>query len=190
MTFETDLPRKLFFLAVFSAGGMTKMTTKSRFIIALVLALSVIGFSAPAVLADSPVMYEIGPIYDNAVLSDMCSFPVSLSMTYTIAATDFFDQSGMLIRTHFHVFNQDTFSANGKTLVGLPYQANAEVRWNSDGTVASFYVNGVFEKVPLPNGTFNAAGRKDVTDNPFGFSLTPDNGTPGNIAGLCAALAP
>lgn len=169
---------------------MTTKTRFARFTFALALALSVIGFSASAALANPPVMYEIGPIYDSAVLTNWCSFPVSLSMTYSITATDFSDQSGMLIRTHYHIFNQDTFSANGKTLVGLPYQASVEVRWDSDGNVTSFYVNGVFEKVPLPNGTFNAAGRKNMIENPFGFALAPDNGTPGNIAGLCAALAP
>ena len=169
---------------------MNTKTKSIRSVFAMVLVICALGISTTTVLADKPIMYEVGPITDGTIISDLCSFPVSLSSTFTISGIDFVDTSGVVTRTHWHFVAQDTFSANGNTLVGIPYTYNVKVEWDSFGNPTSWYVNGVFEKVPLPDkGLFNPAGRANMTENPFGFTLSPDNGTSGNVAGFCAALS-
>ena len=162
-----------------------------RLCFVLAFLLSALGVSTTVALADKPTTYEVGPITGGAVLTDVCSFPVTLSSTFSIAGIDFVHMNGVVTKSHWHFTSQDTLTANGKTLVGIPYTYNADVYWDSAGNATGMYVNGVFENIPLPDkGHFKPAGRVDLTDNPLGFTLTPDHGNPGDIAGLCAALAP
>jgi len=168
------------------------MNTKTKFtriVFALLLALSAIGFSTSAALADRPVKYELSiPVSDT--LKNFCSFPVNIDSIYKITGTDFLDNNGVIIRSHWHMVAQDTFTANGKTLVGIPFSYNIELLWDGNN-ITSFIVNGVVEKVQLPGGgIFNPAGHTDLSATPYATFLTPDKGNPGNIDGFCAALAP
>jgi hypothetical protein len=88
--------------------------------------------------------------------------------------------------SHDHFVQQDQFSANGKTLTGIPYTGNSQC--HNNGGVWTCAAEGVLEKVPLPDGSiFIAAGRV----NPFmGFAMEPTHGAFKNLAGFCAALAP
>jgi hypothetical protein len=91
-----------------------------------------------------------------------------------------------------HVVEQDTFTANGTTIVGLPFTFSMQFHYDSGGNLTHMYVNGVFERIPLPDGSlFISAGRVDFVDHGVpGFILSPDHGNPGNLAAFCAALTP
>ena len=129
----------------------------------------------------------------TAVLTDVCSFPVTVEFTGTGTETDFFDQNGNLTRIQIHQVEQDVFTANGKTLVGLPYTFNLQVLFDPEsGEITHVFASGVASRVPLPGGDFFlTAGRVDFAAHPGAdFLLQPDVGAQGNIAGFCAALSP
>ena len=72
---------------------------------------------------------------------------------------DFFDRSGALTRVTQHVVQQDTYHANGKTLVGMPFSYDVQVLFDSSGNMTHMFANGVCEKISLPDGSrFISAG--------------------------------
>jgi hypothetical protein len=87
---------------------------------------------------------------------------------------------------------QDVFSANGKTLVGLPYNFKTALVFDrTTGELTHIYARGVASRVRLPGGDlFLTAGRIDFINHPEPFVLQPDVGAQGNIGGFCAALSP
>jgi hypothetical protein len=89
---------------------------------------------------------------------------------------------------HYHFDVQDSFSANGHTLIGDPYTANADTYFDSNGNVTNAVAQGVLTRVPLPDSApFIGAGRV----NPFnGGAFEPDYGAFQNVDAFCAALAP
>ena len=130
---------------------------------------------------------------DTIVLTGVCAFPVNVTVTVTGSQTVFTDQNGTTTRVEVHTVEQDVFTANGKTLVGLPYRTNTHVLIDPQtGEETHVYATGVVQRVPLPGGgLFLTAGRLDVTAHPgTEFFLQPDVGAQGNVAGFCAALAP
>jgi hypothetical protein len=86
-----------------------------------------------------------------------------------------------------HSAEQDTFSANGKTLVSQVYHFSLQGFFDENGDV-TVVGHGVLVRVPLPGGgVFIGAGRVDSFGN---FSLSPDHGAFKNLEGFCAALSP
>ena len=170
---------------------MTPQKKFTRFVFALLLALSALGISTSTALADQPVKSEILWPAEFDV-TDVCQFPFHLSGDVHIDATDFYDHSGTLTKTKWHVVEQDTFTANGKTLVGMPFTFNMEWTYDSEGNWTQFYSDGVAEKVPLPDGSlFISAGRIDWLTHPgVMYVISADKGNPGDVAAFCAALAP
>jgi hypothetical protein len=84
---------------------------------------------------------------------------------------------------------QDTFTANGNTLVGEPYRGTATFKFVDHELVEFTYV-GVLEKVRLPDGSiFMAAGRIDLLLNEATFVFNPDHGVARNQDAFCAALS-
>lgn len=159
----------------------------SLVVLALLLGLAVF---ASAAAADQPVTSHY-PAAGTAALTNVCAFPVTVDFTATVTETDFTDTSGKLTRVLFHGVEQDTFSANGETLVGLPYTFNVDVLFDASGNITHIYSEGVAERILLPNGSlFLTAGRSDGISNSAGFTLTPDVGTPGDVGAFCAALSP
>jgi hypothetical protein len=159
-----------------------------------ILAAAVLGAAA---LAQSAAAVE--PIRENftftdtAVLTNVCSFPVTVEFTNTGTQTLFFDQNGNLTMIQIHNVEQDVFTANGNTLVGLPYTFNLQVFFDPEsGEVTHVYASGLVSRVPLPGGDFFlTAGRVDFVDHPGEtFLVQPDVGAQGNLAGFCAALSP
>jgi hypothetical protein len=157
------------------------------------LAASLVGVTlcASAARADRPVISHY-PVSDSKLVTDLCSFPITVAESVDITETDFVNASGAITRIKLHIEEQDTFSANGKTLIGEPYTANIDIRFDSSGNVTQLYYEGVLEIVPLPDGSFfMAAGRVDLAARGFPpIVLSPDNGATVNLAGLCAALSP
>jgi hypothetical protein len=84
---------------------------------------------------------------------------------------------------------QDSFSANGKTLVGDPYPFAQTVNF-VDGVAVDAHGVGVAERVQLPSGgVFIVAGRVDIF-NANSAILAVDSGNSGNnLDAFCAALS-
>ena len=159
--------------------------------IVLAVALSTAIAVSPAAAA-KPIQTTFTYSFTGFPVIGICAFPISLDGIVNISQTDFTDSSGALTRSRSHVVQQDTFYANGKTLLGSPYTFNAEILFDDSGTMTHFFASGVIEKIPLPDGSlFIAAGRVDFLNHPGPtFVLSPDKGNPGDVAKFCGALAP
>jgi hypothetical protein len=118
----------------------------------------------------------------------LCSFPVQIDGTQTFTSTQFYDENGLITTDTARGTEQDTFSANGKTLQGNPYEFNL-VHEFVNGVLVNSWGVGISESVPLPDGgLFIVAGR--VSFNPPTIILTVDSGNSGNnVDAFCAALS-
>jgi hypothetical protein len=87
--------------------------------VVLILAMLVVLVSTSAVSADQPLKYPF-TLTGSGTITDVCSFPVDIEATSTGTETVFFDKSGAAVRVHDQVVEQDTFSANGKSLESEP----------------------------------------------------------------------
>jgi hypothetical protein len=169
---------------LFSAGR--------RAVIGRVPVLAVLMVSA-AVLAPSAAAAPVrsgGTFTQTVSLEGVCPFTITVESTITYSEMDFYDQSGTQTAALIHVVEQDVFTANGKTLTGLPFTFELQFILE-DGEFTHVFANGVVERVPLPDGSvFLSAGRLDFVNHPgAAFVLTPDVGNSGNIAAFCAALS-
>jgi hypothetical protein len=166
------------------------MMRRFRLLVLLsLLALSATGVLTHPAAAVEPTREPIDET-DTFVVTDICSFPVTITATLVGTETTFYDQSGEVTRIQIHVVEQDVFTANGETLTGLPYTFNIQVLFE-DGEVTHVYASGVVARVPLPDGTvFLSAGRLDFAAHPGSeFRIVPDVGRSGDVAAFCAALA-
>jgi len=169
---------------------MGRRSVFSKFGFSLVLALGLLAISASAALATKPEKSHVS-VDTNYQITNVCSFAFSIDSHADIFAIHYFDKSGNLIRIYNHVTEKDTFIANGKTLVGLPFVFDINALFTADGTMTSLTAVGVVEKVRLPNGKlFFSAGFVDYLAHPDEqFILTADRGISGSIPALCAALS-
>jgi hypothetical protein len=157
-------------------------------LLALAALVATASFSSTAA-ADQPTVRHFDATF-TAVLSE-CGFPVEVSSSAQLKET-IFDQSGAISKLLFQGVGQDTFSANGKTLTGVPFHLNAMFVFDSSGNVERASGQGIVEMVRLPDGSlFTTAGRVDFVARNFPpFVLVPDVGATVNLAGFCAAPAP
>ena len=119
---------------------------------------------------------------------DLCSFDVQLDFDVAINQTNFFDSAGNLTMLQQHAAEQDTFSANGKTLVSEVYHFTFQLFFDENGEVTKAVADGVLIRVRLPGGgVFIGAGRVDAFG---GFALSPNHGAFKNLDRFCAALSP
>ena len=126
----------------------------------------------------------------RATLEGVCSFPLSLTIHETGTRIRFFDESGALVKALFRITEQDTISANGKTLTGDPYSFSLQILYEN-GEITGFVTRGVQEKLLLPDGTlFLSAGVIDFIAQGVDLSFIADEGVTGDIDALCAALSP
>ena len=116
-------------------------------------------------LADKPTETEFSDATFSSVLTGVCQFDVNVDSTASGFKTDHFDRSGAVTEAFVHQVEQDTFSANGKTLTGIPFTFNLDVLFDSDGNTTHAFANGVVEKIPLPDGSLfvSAGGRTSLT---------------------------
>jgi len=102
----------------------------------------------------------------------LCPFDVTLDATQSSTQTTFYDSSGLISRRITTGVEQDTYSANGKTLIGDPYHFNF-IGDFVDGVRVDAHSTGIVQKVPLPGGgLFIVAGRLDTFNNIGGLALT------------------
>jgi hypothetical protein len=162
-----------------------------RLSVAFLVAVGAVIFALSAV-ADRPTRIPFEGVTFSSVLTDVCAFPINVDSTISGTETDYVDQSGAVTRISIHQVEQDTFTANGQTLVGTPYTVNTEVLFDSNGNVTHVFGSGLFETIPLPDGSlFISAGRADFTQHPgVTFLLSPDMGNSGNLDAFCTALSP
>jgi hypothetical protein len=156
-----------------------------------VLALSAMGVLAVSATATEPTRVAIDQTPVVTVANDVCAFPVTITSSQVGVETTFSDRNNPVARIEAHAVEQDVFTANGTSLTGLPYTFSVQVLF-ADGQLTHLYASGLMSKVPLPNGTvFLSAGRVDFTAHPGAeFLIVPDVGRSGDVAALCAALAP
>ncbi len=162
----------------------------AQFVVVLMLVLGATGISTSVALAAQPVKYDFS-FTASDTFTDYCSFPVTVEATFTGTGSEYYDKDGALTMVIYQIVQQDTFTANGKALSGMPYRYMLPITFDSAGNITGFYNNGVVEKIRLPDGSlFFSAGRTDTTDNPYTFFLIPDKGRIGDQIAFCAALAP
>jgi hypothetical protein len=157
-------------------------------VLAVVAAAAAFVGSAGAVRPDK---YD-APFQGHATMSGVCNFDVDVVYNQTGTEIDYFDKAGNLTRIHVAIVEQDVFSANGKSLTGLPFRFNLDLLFDSDGNLTHAYASGITSRILLPSGSlFFSAGRADFINHPDAeFLLSPDVGVKGNVAGFCAALSP
>jgi hypothetical protein len=163
-----------------------------RFLSSVAAAVLAAGAFAQTAAAVEPIREDVS-FTGTAVLADVCAFRVNVEFTVTGTQTTFFDQNGNITRIQIRNVEQDVFSANGKTHVGLPFTFNIQVLFDPDsGEVTHVFASGVASRVPLPGGDFFlTAGRLDFAAHPGEpFIIQPDVGAQGNLEGFCAALSP
>ena len=167
------------------------MQTWRRLFVGLAAVLGAVVFVSTAA-ADRPVKTEFSGTTFTSVMSGVCAFDVTVDSVSSGFEIDYFDRGDNLIQAQIHQTEQDVFTANGKTLTGIPYTFNLRVLFDSAGVITNVYGSGNVEKVPLPDGSvFHSAGHGYPLNHPgVVFFLSPDKGNPGNVAGFCAALAP
>jgi hypothetical protein len=165
---------------------MKRLTT----IVVVLFAAVVAAVFAPLAAANQPTIVH-KTTTQTSLLTNACSFPISVGSTMTETDRFFSDQSGTLTMANANSTEQDTFSANGKSLTGLPYTYSIHAYFDSSGNITAIYGDGVTERVPLPDGTvFHSAGRVNFSAEGSSFSVTPTVGSAVNLDGFCAALAP
>ena len=156
-----------------------------RLMIVVVVALSAAIFASPA-SAGQPTPWAISGMTATGPTSG-CSRPVLWSAKADVTGIDFFDANNKLTRQELHWLQQDTYSANEKTLVSTWYRYNTQITFDSLGT-PTLMSSGQLGRIRLPDGSlFVMAGRFEVlwvpTVSPPGLK-----GNPGNLAAFCAAL--
>ncbi len=163
-----------------------------RFVFVLVLVISVVGLSTSNALADRPEKLHLTLYPEPYTFEGVCEFPVTVTPVLDFDVIDFFDGNGKLIREADHFKEMDTFTANGKTLVSLPYQVNISVWFDSEMNLIKWTGSGVVVKIILPDGSlFVSAGRTDwLSHQDVPYILAPDRGTPVDLDRFCAELLP
>ena len=164
-----------------------------KWLVVLAAAVAVAVF-APMTVADQPNKVQIVNWASSGTLlaGAGCSFDIGVQALVNGTYTQFVDKSGATKKEQYHLVEQDTFTANGKTLAGVPFTFNVTWLYDSAGNLTNVYADGGMEKVRLPDGSlFISAGRVDFVAHGFpSFILTPDHGGTVNLDGFCAALEP
>jgi hypothetical protein len=171
---------------------MNKLLKFSRLIIALVLAVSAVGFYTSHAQAAVPVKWSFAVTFDDVLSAGtLCPFDVNVSIYYAASGQDTFDGNGNLIKDSFHQSEQDTFTANGKIVTTDLYHNYGYWLFDSSGNVIGGYVEGNFGRYRLPDGNIISVNAGRTKLNPDGgWMWSSDNGNPGDLAAFCAALAP
>ncbi len=160
-----------------------------RLLMAVTTAAALIALTAPPAFGVSPAhgsyLFEM-----DATTSDICPFDVDVHYDIQATYTQFFDQAGNQTQWIEQDLERDTFRANGKTLVGLPFRYSSQFRMDAEGNLVSYTASGGIERVPLPDGSvFWSAGRFDWIAAHVTFTITPTVGHSGDVEAFCKALS-
>ena len=86
-------------------------------VVGSVLGATLLAASAVAV---PPVKTE-GQLTQTSTLTGVCPFAVQVESKTVYRQMDYFDKNNVRTKTLVHIDEQDVFTANGKTLIGLPF---------------------------------------------------------------------
>src|SRR5688572_16175269 len=100
----------------------------ARALMAMVLMAGMAIFIAPA--AAAPPDHNDYAASGTVVWEGYCAFPVTIDLVQTGHETVASDENGTVRKIVAHIVEQDTFSANGKTLQSLPYPINFDLRFD------------------------------------------------------------
>lgn len=156
----------------------------------LIVIVALFAFAQPAE-AVPPLRITFNFTADPLILNDICSFPVVVDSVVRGTEIDYFDATGAPTMILVHQVEQDTFTANGKSLTGTPYTAEIQVLFDAQGNVTHIFASGLVERLTFPNGTlFISAGRLDFVAHPESmFLLSPDVGVTGDVDAFCNFLS-
>jgi hypothetical protein len=122
----------------------------------------------------------------------LCGFSIEIETQSSGFQTIHFNEAGSPVRFQAHITAQDTFTANGVTLVGEKYRTMIKGRI-ANGELVEVIGSGVLEKVRLADGTiFMGAGRVDFLAAEAGgvfFVVDPDSGVSKNLDAFCDTLS-
>jgi hypothetical protein len=172
--------------------GARRIAMKARGVSTVVSLLGVAAsllFTPMQARADPPIQYRNYEFTGTETLTDWCAFPVEFTGTVRGHGRDFLDKNGHIFRGSYTNHEQDTFSANGRILIGEPYTYHLEAVFDANGNLTSVVGTGITEKIRLPDGSLFVGAGWYVRPG-AGVYLVPDKGNPGNMAAFCAALAP
>jgi hypothetical protein len=97
-----------------------------------------------------------------------------------VGFTYFYDNDGVLRKRISEGTEQDTFSANSKTLVSDRYHFTFVLEFDENGVRVAYHESGFAERLQLPGGgVFIVAGRVDVLAEGGGLSWQSTRVTPG-----------
>ncbi len=141
--------------------------------------------AGPASAATTVDHYTVGDWSPEPIVVDgICDFTLTVTPHGWFTEVDRYDADGVWLGSQWTVRETDTFTANGKTLVGERYAFHGSVT----GDFSRLQITGIAEKVRLPDGTlFVSAGY--VAFPTWLFGLTPDRGAAGDVEAFCAALS-
>ena len=101
------------------------MQSWCRLIGGLAAMLGAVVFVSTAAAAP-PEKSEFSNVAFGNVLSGVCPFDVNVQSVVSGFEIDYFDGAGNIVRAQIHQVEQDTFTANGKTLTGIPFTFNLD----------------------------------------------------------------
>jgi hypothetical protein len=171
-------------------AGVTSRCRRSRTMLSLVFGamFGAMAITSGPVHASQPVREPFDDVFSFEV-DDLCDFAIMVDAHLEGANTFYVDGNDTLRRISVHVREQDTFSANGTVLVGLPFRFNQEILFDANGVVEHAFASGIVEWVPLPDGTtYHAAGRIDFVLHGTNYVIVPDWGTPVDVGRFCNAF--
>ena len=150
------------------------------------------GIAASTVTAAPPTAERFARSWASVTVNAgvLCDFPVLWDGTQEWTTTTFYENDGTTVaKTISEGTEQDTFHANGKTLVGDKYHFMFQDLYENGERVA-LYANGNAERVHLPSGdVFITTGRVLVTSTPASIFFVDSGNNANNLAAFCAALS-
>jgi hypothetical protein len=151
------------------------------------LPAAALAVTAAAVLAPASVASASEPtitvnVYDFGFeADDLCEFPVQLEVHNVVHATTWLSDGGQV--TVATITETDTMTADGKTIVGLPYHWMLRSVFDNNGDPVSIYAQGEAWRFRLPDGSIFAVGDR------ANFLTEESVGSFDGLGPVCDALA-
>lgn len=168
--------------------------------LALLLTIIALPLAVTATAAANTTQTEVVTIHDTfdfGDATDACGFPVDLRVDGSFKITDYFDNSGTLLKEIVNNFGGPfTLTAinpaNGKSTTTQSQTVVAITKFNPDGSVASSSSSGLTYNFVVPGlGTILQSTGRLVFDSNFDvvFQAGPHDFDDGNSAAFCNYLA-
>lgn len=168
--------------------------------LALLLIIVAVPLAVTATAAANSTQTEVVTIHDTFEFgdaTDACGFPVDIRVDGSFKVTDYFDNSGTLLKEIITIF-RGPFTvtainpANGKSTTTQSQSFVSITHFNPDGSVASASNSGVIYNFVVPGlGTILHSTGRLVFDSNFDlvFEAGPHDFENGNTAAFCNYLA-